>query len=168
VIKLKRESCQAKYFILFLISFFVFLLLDQVTKWWAMTHLANQTIQIIPGFFDLTLRKNVGSAFGIRLLNPFTHFMMTIAITVVFLYFVLRFFGNWKWWFFLGAGLFMSGAWGNLIDRLRLGFVIDFFEPSIWATFNVADIAIIAGLVLIFIQIWVQGSAFEETKNQGV
>ena len=64
--------------------------------------------------------------------------------------------------------MFLSGAWGNLIDRLRWGFVIDFFEPSIWATFNIADITIIAGLVIIFIQIWIQGSAIEETKNQGV
>ncbi|NLJ48401.1 MAG: signal peptidase II [Candidatus Atribacteria bacterium] len=166
--KLQRGSRQASYFLIFLISFLVFLLLDQVTKWWAMTHLANQTIQIIPGFFDLTLRKNVGSAFGIRLLNPPAHFMITIAITVVFLYFILQFLVNWKWWFFLGAGLFLSGAWGNVIDRLRLGFVIDFFEPSIWATFNVADITIIVGLVFIFIQIWIQGSALEETKNQGV
>lgn len=164
----KGKGCQGNGFIIFLISFLIFLLLDQVTKWWAMNYLANRTIQIIPGFFDLTLRKNVGSAFGIRLLNPPAHLIITIAITTGFLYFMLRFLRNWKWWFFLGSGLFMSGAWGNLIDRLRLGFVIDFFEPSIWATFNVADIAIIAGLVLIFIQIWVQGSALEETKNQGI
>jgi lipoprotein signal peptidase len=90
--------------------------------------------------------------------------MITIAITVVFLYFILQFLVNWKWWFFLGAGLFLSGAWGNVIDRLRLGFVIDFFEPSIWATFNVADITIIVGLVFIFIQIWIQVQLLKKQK----
>jgi signal peptidase II len=141
-------------------------MLDQVTKWWARENLADRSIQIIPGFFDLTLRKNVGSAFGVRLINSPAHLIITLAITMVFFYFMLRFLDNWKWWFFLGTGLFLSGAWGNLIDRLRLGFVIDFFEPSIWATFNIADVTIIAGLILIFIQIWDQGSAIEETKNQ--
>ena len=143
-------------------------MLDRLTKWWALNNLTDRTIQIIPGFFDLTLRRNVGSAFGIRLLNPPAHLIITIAISIAFLYFMLRFLGNWKWWFFLGAGLFLSGAWGNLIDRLRWGYVLDFFEPSFWATFNIADLAIIAGLVLVFIQIWIQGSAIEETKNQGV
>ncbi|MDD3713541.1 MAG: signal peptidase II [Atribacterota bacterium] len=164
----KGRSCSGSCFVIFLISYFIFLLLDQATKWWALNNLTNRTIQIIPGFFDLTLRRNVGSAFGIRLLNPPAHLIITIAISIAFIYFMLRFLGNWKWWFFLGAGLFLSGAWGNLIDRLRWGFVIDFFEPSIWATFNIADITIIAGLVIIFIQIWIQGSAIEETKNQGV
>ena len=164
----KGRNCPGSCFVIFLISCFGFLLLDRLTKWWALNNLTNRTIQIIPGFFDLTLRRNVGSAFGIRLLNPPAHLIITIAISIAFIYFMLRFLGNWKWWFFLGAGLFLSGAWGNLIDRLRWGFVIDFFEPSIWATFNIADITIIAGLVIIFIQIWIQGSAIEETKNQGV
>lgn len=164
----KGRSCPGNCFIIFLISYFCFLLLDRITKWWALNNLSNRTIQIIPGFFDLTLRRNVGSAFGIRLLNPPAHLIITSAITIAFLYFMLRFLGNWKWWFFLGAGLFLSGAWGNLIDRLRWGYVLDFFEPSFWATFNIADLAIIAGLVLVFIQIWIQGSAIEETKNQGV
>jgi signal peptidase II len=164
----KGRSCPGSCFVIFLISYFGFLLLDRLTKWWALNNLTDRTIQIIPGFFDLTLRRNVGSAFGIRLLNPPAHLIITIAISIAFLYFMLRFLGNWKWWFFLGAGLFLSGAWGNLIDRLRWGYVLDFFEPSFWATFNIADLAIIAGLVLVFIQIWIQGSAIEETKNQGV
>ena len=162
----KGRSCPGSCFIIFLISYFCFLLLDRITKWWALNNLSNRTIQIIPGFFDLTLRRNVGSAFGIRLLNTPAHLIITMAITIAFLYFMLRFLGNWKWWFFLGAGLFLSGAWGNLIDRLRWGFVIDFFEPSIWATFNVADVAIIAGLVLVCFQTWIQGAKIEETNNQ--
>ncbi len=154
--------------LVFVFAFLCFLLFDQLTKWWVLVNLSDRTIPVVPGIFNLTLRKNTGSAFGIQLLNPSAHVVITITISLIFLFFVLRFLPEWKWWFYFGAGLFLSGAWGNLIDRLRFGFVVDFFEPSFWATFNVADLAIIAGLILVFINVWFQGSAVEKTKDQSL
>jgi signal peptidase II len=49
--------------------------------------------------------------------------------------------------------LILSGAIGNLIDRIRLGFVVDFLDLRIWPVFNVADIAITVGTVLLLLQI---------------
>ena len=49
----------------------------------------------------------------------------------------------------LGIALFAGGALGNLIDRIRIGLVIDFFDLRIWPIFNVADIAICLGVGLI-------------------
>jgi lipoprotein signal peptidase len=49
------------------------------------------------------------------------------------------------------VGLIVGGAFGNLADRLRIGSVIDFFDPPVWPTFNVADIAIVAGVALLIV-----------------
>jgi len=60
----------------------------------------------------------------------------------------------------LGVALLSGGAIGNLVDRIRLGAVVDFFDFRIWPIFNVADIAIVLGVGLI---VW---AAFLTTKEE--
>ncbi len=55
--------------------------------------------------------------------------------------------GGWAVW--LPAGLLIGGALGNLADRVREGAVIDFIDFSFWATFNIADTAIVIGVALL-------------------
>ncbi len=143
--------------------------IDQASKWY-IQNLVKLPYPLIKDFFELRLRYNPGSAFGIKVLNTTQLFVITVAITVVFLlFFALNKAGNLKnqGLFIWGASFYISGAWGNLIDRLRLGYVIDFFYTPFWATFNLADVLIVLGMGLIFSGFLYKGKN-EKTENSGL
>lgn len=122
--------------------------LDQAAKAAIVASMApGERIDLALGF-DLARVSNGGIAFG--LLDEGSDGLV-LAITLAALALVLGWFafdstrrGQW-----LGVGLLVGGAAGNLIDRLRLDAVIDFFDPPLWPAFNLADVAITAGVVVI-------------------
>lgn len=135
------------------------LLCDQATKIWVMQTIPLwSSVTVVPDFFDLVHVQNKGAAFG---------FLNTQKI-------------DWQRWFFAAAavlavgivlhmvktqghdrrtlvalGCVLGGALGNLIDRLRLGVVVDFLDFAIadrhWPAFNVADVAISVGAGLLIL-----------------
>ncbi len=126
--------------------------LDLGTKHWITTKLSRgQSMEVIPGFFHLTLVHNTGAAFGIGTKWSMPFFVVTslIALAVVG-YLFIRLTPKEKYSFF-GLILIMSGAIGNLVDRIRLGYVVDFLDIFIgkyhWPAFNVADSAITVGAI---------------------
>jgi signal peptidase II len=133
--------------------------MDQVTKLWVLSNIAlYQVIEIIPGFFNLVHFRNRGAAFG--LLNrpdlewTFWLFLCaTIAAVALILHMTRH--SPFKMSLFIGFGAIMGGALGNLADRIRFRSVIDFLDFYVgawhWPTFNIADSAICAGAVLVFI-----------------
>lgn len=142
-----------------LISFVLLILFDQWTKSLAVAHLMNQEpFIIIDGVFQLRYLENRGAAFGMMQgQQTFFVIMATIAVlAIVYLYFKVP----WQKRFHLlrTVGLFIAaGAIGNLIDRVMLGYVVDFFyfELIDFPIFNVADIyvtcaTIILALLIIF------------------
>ncbi|KIX12699.1 signal peptidase II [Dethiosulfatarculus sandiegensis] len=130
--------------------------LDQLTKALAVHYLGGQGgVPIIPGFAELVLVYNRGAAFGI--FSDFVHAKWLLAVLTLVALFVAG-------WVALGKsgnhpqvqlslGLIAGGALGNLVDRLRLGQVIDFIHlyAGNWhfPAFNLADVAINAGGFLI-------------------
>jgi signal peptidase II len=122
-------------------------LVDQVTKAIAANSLApGERIDLVLGF-ELADVRNRGIAFGL-LSDGQT---LVIVVTVLALVLVLGYFalaparrGLW-----IGVGLLLGGAIGNLADRIRADEVTDFIDPPMWPAFNVADIAIVVGIVLI-------------------
>ncbi|WP_369017326.1 signal peptidase II [Thermatribacter velox] len=142
---------------------------DQVSKW-CIQNFINLPYPLIRGFFELRLRHNPGSAFGIKILSTPQLLVITVAVTVVFLlFFALDKAGNPKnqRLFTWGASFYISGAWGNLIDRLRLGYVVDFFYTPFWATFNLADVLIVLGMGLILLGFLYRGKD-EEAEDSGL
>jgi len=137
---------------MFLMIITAVILLDQATKYLAYVYLQPQnTIPIINKFFYLTYVENRGAAFGI--LQNQTWFLLIVpAIAIIAAFYYVYKNPN------LGSltkctlGLIIGGAIGNLIDRVRLGFVIDFFDFRVFPVFNVADCAVVVGTaVLAFI-----------------
>ena len=138
------------------------LLVDQISKWLASSHLQpNQILSIIPGFFNLVFVKNRGMAFGIlsQSRSGFSYyFLLTTTIVAVG---VILFFFFWtrrnQKWLTGGLSLILGGAIGNLIDRVRLGYVIDFLDFFLkgyhWPAFNMADSAVTAGTFWLLINI---------------
>ncbi|HPD60473.1 MAG TPA: signal peptidase II [Thermodesulfobacteriota bacterium] len=141
------------------------IILDQISKSWIEHNVSlYQSIQVIPNFFHITHIKNTGGAFGIlseftgRYFKTFFILFTLLAIGVVgFFYCKLK--PNQKAPA-LGIALIIGGAIGNLIDRIRLGGVIDFIDVHYyslhWPAFNVADSAITIGAVLLGVLIFLK------------
>ena len=124
-------------------------IVDQLSKYIVVESMAlGESIPIIEGIFHLTYILNPGAAFGM-----FAHsrlFFIAIAVVVIgAIAWARKEILASPWEVKCGAGLFLGGAIGNLIDRARQGVVIDFFDFRIWPIFNIADIAICIGVGLI-------------------
>lgn len=138
--------------LLWLILVFI-LVLDQATKYLASINLLEgQTIPVINGIFHITLVHNRGAAFGLFQAHSGVFVVLSIIVASLILYI------NYRW---VNKGtlvtcvlaLIVGGAIGNLIDRLRLGYVVDFLDFRIWPVFNVADSAISIGTIVLIIYI---------------
>lgn len=129
---------------------------DQLTKWLAVTELAGRTVTVIPRYFDFVLVHNTGAAFGF-LSNAGgwqNVFFIVVAVLVsMMLVFMLRRLGPGERITGWALALILGGAMGNLVDRLRLGHVIDFVDWYYgrwhWPAFNIADAAITIGAALL-------------------
>jgi len=134
--------------ILFWLSFLV-ILLDRFTKMTVVSHMAEgESIPLINNIFHLTYVLNPGAAFGMLPHNRV--FFLGIGIAAVAAIFWLRrdILAE-GWQIRSGTALFLGGTIGNLWDRMQTGYVIDFFDFRVWPVFNIADIAICAGVGLI-------------------
>jgi signal peptidase II len=127
---------------------FTILSLDQLTKFAISRNLSFlQSLPVIPRVFHLTLVANRGAAFGI-LKNQTLLFISTSLLAVVLIFFALRD-NRRKGLYSFSLSLILGGALGNLIDRLRFGYVIDFLDFRIWPVFNIADSAITVGAIVL-------------------
>jgi len=127
--------------------------LDQVTKLFASSHLMpGESISVLGDFIRLTLVHNTGAAFGLfpgsRV--PFIVVSVVAIAVVLYLFFreTYRSVAN-----RILLGCILGGAIGNLIDRVRLGYVVDFidvgFGTARWPVFNAADSAVTIGVLLL-------------------
>lgn len=134
--------------------------LDQWTKHLVHTKFyLGESVSLIPGIFSLTYVRNKGAAFGFlnsapdSFREPFFIAVPLIALFAIgYTFFKMQ---NDQRLAPLGLSLVVSGAVGNLIDRLRFGFVVDFldvyWESHHWPAFNVADSAIVVGVGLLLV-----------------
>jgi signal peptidase II len=128
---------------LFYLALVLSIALDQATKFWATATLAPfEPRTVIPGFFDLTYNTNTGVAFGMFAGQGLLVALFMIALGVMAFFFTRGL--NWALWEpNLVGGCLCGGALGNLLDRLRIGHVVDFLDVYVgkhhWPTFNVAD-----------------------------
>lgn len=143
-----------------LISIFI-VALDQFSKYLALEHLTKvNTIPLIDGVFHLTFRQNTGAAFSILRNNLNFLIMLTGVVILVMGYLFYRLIREKQHMLMLISISFMfGGALGNFIDRVRLGYVVDYFDFRLinFAVFNVGDSfivvgAILMGIYLIFIE----------------
>jgi signal peptidase II len=130
---------------------------DQLTKIWVLTRLAAGPLTVVPGFIDLTLVLNPGVAFGIfAWLTPEWRWLValfSLAALVLLCSVALRIVPHGGWLGRVALGLVFGGAAGNLLDRWRVGSVVDFIDVHYrqyhWPAFNVADSAITVGVILL-------------------
>jgi len=124
------------------------ILLDQATKFLAVSFLQlNTPVPLIKNFLNLTLVRNRGAAFGL-FQDQLLLFVLISLFAIGLILYNLKNKTN-SVIFKLSLSLILGGAVGNLIDRLRFGFVIDFLDLRVWPVFNIADSVItLAALAL--------------------
>lgn len=156
---------------------FVVIIFDQLTKYIASTSLVMYTPVAVMPMFNWTLMHNTGAAFS------FLHdaggwqrwFFAIIAIvvsTVIFLW--LKRLQQHEKWLAIALAMILGGAIGNVIDRILLGYVVDFiqiyYQQWYWPAFNIADSAISIGVVMIIIDTLRESQKNKKTntfKEQG-
>jgi signal peptidase II len=154
-----------KYIALGLI-FPVIMALDLITKRWALDALAVERGELFGGLVPLTLAFNKGAAFGIRIGDDSRWFFVPVTIVALLLLATLfRQAADRDHLRVVSISLIVSGAMGNLYDRLRWDRgVVDFIGPidlGLWdfPIFNVADMAITSGAILLAISFWIEEQA---------
>ena len=139
-----------KYYIPFLI--FIFFMFDQFTKELVIRNLKVGYSIPETGFFRFTHVRNFGSAFSI--INDANLFLMIVGIfAIIFISYFLIFYTRESNLLQIAISLQLSGAFGNIVDRIRLGSVTDFIDVGSWPVFNIADSCISVGMFPLIIHI---------------
>ena len=126
--------------------------LDQGTKALVTSHIdRGDRVEVLP-FLALENVRNKGVAFGLGGDISAALIGVTIVLLVGMLV-VLAIRGGGGWLVWLPAALLLGGALGNLADRARDGAVTDFIDLPLWPTFNLADVAITVGVLLLLLDI---------------
>lgn len=134
--------------------------MDQVTKVWILQNFTlYESKELIPGCFNLTYITNNGAAFSMLAGQPALwrqiFFVGAAGAALVFIWLAQRSFGRNSVLYTVALALIAGGAIGNLIDRIRFGFVIDFldvfFSGHHFPAFNIADAAISVGVTLFMV-----------------
>jgi len=136
-----------------ILSVLFLLLLDQISKYIVVNNIAlSQKIVLIPGFFNLTYVRNFGAGFSILQNQTFFLLAMSFLVSAYLLYQLFKDKTIDKMTS-VSYILIVSGALGNMIDRLRLTYVIDFLDFIIFGydypVFNIADSFITIGCILL-------------------
>ncbi len=146
---------------------------DQLTKRWVRDgFFLSESREVVPGFFSLTYVRNTGAAWG--LLGGQNNWLVLLsAVMLVVMVLFRRSFLTDRWEHKLALGLMLGGIVGNLIDRVKLGWVTDFFDFYIrswhWPAFNIADAGICTGVgIYIASAFWIRHHPLNDTKRPPV
>jgi signal peptidase II len=133
----------------FLLPACVIVILDQVTKIWCVHHLIlNRPEPFIDHILYLTLTYNSKGAFSLFPFPNLFFISMTTLLIGFFLFYALK--NSLSLILQLFIGFLIGGGIGNLMDRIRLGYVVDFLDLRFWPVFNVADSAITVSMIFLF------------------
>lgn len=145
-------------------------ILDQVSKLLVLKYLKPiGGVTLIDGVLDFTYLENTGAAFGTFSDNRVVFMTASVLIIVVLSIIVWKFHGQSKL-FDICLGLILGGGIGNMIDRVRLGYVIDFVDFcafDFWKyVFNVADSAVVIGCILAIVFVIIDKKSFAKTQEE--
>ena len=130
------------------------LVADQLVKYLVQSAMElNQSIPLIDGIFHITYIHNYGAAFSI--LQNKTVFLIIIQVVVItgILIYLIKKRNTEHSIMLLSLSLIVAGGFGNLIDRILKGYVVDFLDLRVWPIFNVADISVCVGCGLMVLYV---------------
>jgi signal peptidase II len=140
----------------------VIIVLDQITKWYAVQNLGyGERVPVIAGFFDWTMAHNTGVAFSMfadgEVWTRWGLSGFALLVSIGFAIALARL-SKHERYSALAFALVIGGAVGNIVDRVRLGYVVDFilwyWRDWHWPAFNIADSAIVCGAAVLILFGW--------------
>jgi len=149
----------------FIIGVLLVIIADQVSKIWVASNMKlGESIPIINRIFHITYIQNPGSAFGLLRFSNKTFIIIGLIIILVGIFLLFRLAKDNKLVFYSFI-LLLGGSLGNLIDRFRIGSVIDFLDFRIWPIFNIADSSLNIGIFLLIIHFLFQQKDDQDDKK---
>ncbi len=146
-------DAQQRRWLLPLITGLLVLLCDQVSKRWIVSALGPlpniHSLPLLGDWLNIVYSHNTGVAFGFFQNMSAVLTVTSVIISLGALYVYTVYLPNEKWSVQISIGLIVGGALGNIVDRLRLGYVVDFIQVGWWPVFNLADSAITVGAVIL-------------------
>jgi signal peptidase II len=146
--------------------------LDQLTKYWAAQALnEGDDLHLVRGFLKLSYTENPGIAFGMLSTGNFQWILVAISVAAIIVvgYYLLRTSASNRLLLW-SLSLLAAGITGNLVDRIRMGRVIDFIELYFrdfhWPVFNIADSAITIGAALMALELFLAPPSREEAVQR--
>ncbi len=139
---------------MFIVMAIFILFLDQISKMIIISNMyLGQSKPVIGNIFNITYIHNPGAAFGIMPDKTwiFISVSFLVALGTIIYYYCQKAKTTGLTWSF---ALILGGTLGNLVDRIRIGQVVDFIDFRIWPVFNLADVAIVSGAAILFILVW--------------
>lgn len=131
----------------------IVIILDQLTKYIVSKYMqVSQSIPLIKNILHITYIQNTGAGFGIlKGWNTILIFVSLIIVGIILFYFdrIIK-----EEQIHIPIALILGGAIGNIIDRIFLGYVIDFIDFRIWPAFNVADSCVTIGALWLIFYFW--------------
>lgn len=143
-----------------------FLAFDQLSKFIIIkTMMVGQSIPLINDVLHITYVQNQGAAFGL-FQKKWYLFITVAAISISVIIYYSKYLAPNNLWVQLALALLLAGALGNLIDRLKFKFVIDFIDLRFWPVFNIADIVIDVGVGMLIVEMfWESHEEVKESEN---
>ena len=130
-------------------------ILDQITKMLVVNGMAlYESIHLIKNVLSFTYIHNYGAAWGMLSDHRWVFIVVTALAIIVMPIFLYKY-RNLHWMFGLSLSLIIGGAIGNMIDRVFLGYVVDFIQATFidFPVFNVADICVVCGAIMMFVYV---------------
>lgn len=140
--------------------------LDQLTKWLTVSLLAyRETVPLWEGVFHFTYERNTGMAFGMLKDHRWVFMVLSTVAIVGLLFYLIRYRPQNRW-LQVSLSMIVGGGIGNMIDRIYLGYVVDFLDFRLinFAVFNVADsfVCVGAGIVIVYLLL----DLYKEVKKE--
>lgn len=140
--------------------------MDQGLKFWIVDSIALGGFrEFIPNVLSLTYVRNTGAAWSLLEGQMWFFLLATVVVVSIAIYYLIKNVKGSRWLNF-GISLIIAGALGNIIDRIRLGFVVDMFRTEFmnFPIFNIADCSLVIGVALIMIYLFMEDR--KERKNE--
>ena len=154
---------------LWIILLVLIIFADQLSKWLVVALLqGKESVYVIPGVLRFTYVENDGAAFGMLDDHRWVFLVLSTIMIIALIFYIVKYKPSSKW-VMTSLILIVGGGIGNMIDRILLGYVIDFIDfcafPNLWRwVFNIADSAVCVGTFML--SVWIIIDTVKEYKRE--
>lgn len=154
---------------LWIILLVLIIFADQLSKWLVVALLqGKESVYVIPGVLRFTYVENDGAAFGMLDDHRWVFLVLSTVMIIALIFYIVKYKPSSKW-VMTSLILIVGGGIGNMIDRVLLGYVIDFIDfcafPNLWRwVFNIADSAVCVGTFML--SVWLIIDTVKEYKRE--